>query len=225
MHGKNYSVSHVVARYQETDQMGVIHHSVYPIWFEVGRTDLIKMVGLTYTELEKIGVMLPLINLECSYKSFAKYEDRLQIRTWVDALTNTRMSFYYEVVKPADKVPGSGYSDDNSKTVTAAATAANTDAAVATAANTDAATAANTDAANAATATAATVANPAADTTATTAATAAATAAVAIADEVLVAYGRTFHIFANRELRPVNMKKYCPDAYEKFGWYDKAGGK
>ena len=59
--------SKIVARYAETDQMGIVHHSVYPIWFEVGRTDFIKLTGMSYTELEESGVMLPLASLECKY--------------------------------------------------------------------------------------------------------------------------------------------------------------
>ena len=94
---KKISVSYVAARYQETDQMGVIHHSVYPVWFEVGRTDWIKLAGLTYTDFEKMGIMLPLIELTCTYKGFARYEDELAVRTGIDELSNTRISFSYEI--------------------------------------------------------------------------------------------------------------------------------
>ena len=51
------SETEIVVRYQETDQMGVVHHSVYPIWFECGRTDLIQKAGITYGQLEKDGIM------------------------------------------------------------------------------------------------------------------------------------------------------------------------
>ena len=47
----------IVARYAETDQMGIIHHSVYPIWFEAARTEFIKLSGITYTQLEQQGVI------------------------------------------------------------------------------------------------------------------------------------------------------------------------
>ena len=57
------SESKIVARYAETDQMGIVHHSVYPVWYEVARTDFIKQVGMTYTQMEQIGIMLPLVEL------------------------------------------------------------------------------------------------------------------------------------------------------------------
>ena len=49
------SESTVVVRYAETDQMGVVHHAVYPVWYEVARTDCIKKIGVTYAELERMG--------------------------------------------------------------------------------------------------------------------------------------------------------------------------
>ena len=53
------SQSKIVVRYQETDQMGIAHHSVYPVWFEVARTDFIKKLGVSYSEIEKMGLCFP----------------------------------------------------------------------------------------------------------------------------------------------------------------------
>ena len=53
------SKSRIVVRYAETDQMGIAHHANYPVWFEVARTDLIKTIGITYTELEEMGRCAP----------------------------------------------------------------------------------------------------------------------------------------------------------------------
>ena len=74
------SKSRIVVRYAETDQMGIAHHANYPVWFEVARTDLIKTIGITYTELEEMGAMLPLVALECRYFHPAKYEDVIGYR-------------------------------------------------------------------------------------------------------------------------------------------------
>ena len=93
------SITTVVARYQETDRMGIVHHSVYPVWFEVGRTDLIKEYGLTYTQMEAAGILLPLIGLESSYKNYALYEDRLLIQSTIDSISNTRLSFAYTITR------------------------------------------------------------------------------------------------------------------------------
>ena len=71
----------IKVRYQETDQMGVAHHSVYPVWFEEARTNFIKEIGVSYSEIEKMGIMLPLSKLNCKYIKPALYEDILTIQT------------------------------------------------------------------------------------------------------------------------------------------------
>jgi len=89
----------VTVRYQETDQMGVAHHSVYPVWFEVGRTAYIRDFGFPYSRMEEEGLLMPLIELTCKFRSFARYEDELTINTRVITVTKTRQVFLYEVVK------------------------------------------------------------------------------------------------------------------------------
>ncbi len=91
--------SDIVARYAETDQMGIVHHSVYPVWFEVGRTDFIKMLGITYTQLEKNGVMMPLVSLECKYIIPVKYEDRVTVETAVRSIRAAKIEFHYRVIR------------------------------------------------------------------------------------------------------------------------------
>ena len=88
----------IVARYAETDQMGVIHHAVYPVWFEVSRTEYIKTAGMTYTELEKAGVMMPLSELSCKYYIPVHYEDEVTIITETVKLTFSRVTFRYRVM-------------------------------------------------------------------------------------------------------------------------------
>ena len=88
----------IIARYAETDQMGIIHHSVYPIWFEAARTDFIKFAGITYTQLEKKGVMLPLSELTCRYFRPVHYEDEVTIVTEVLKVSAARIVFRYRVV-------------------------------------------------------------------------------------------------------------------------------
>lgn len=91
--------SGIVARYAETDQMGIVHHSVYPIWFEVGRTDFIKLMGMTYSELEESGIMLPLASLECRYILPIKYEDEVIIETTVVSVKAAKIEFHYRVLR------------------------------------------------------------------------------------------------------------------------------
>ena len=97
-----HSRSYITVRYAETDRMGVAHHSNYPVWFEVGRTDFIKMFGMTYSQMEAAGVMIPLVNLNCHFSLPANYEDRLIVRTWCIHMTAARIEFAYSVKKRAD---------------------------------------------------------------------------------------------------------------------------
>ena len=98
------SKTELTVRYAETDQMGIVHHSVYPIWYEAGRTDYIKMFGISYTEMEAAGVMMPLINLTCHYGIPAKYEDVVVVETKATKLSAAKMVLYYEVKRKSDGV-------------------------------------------------------------------------------------------------------------------------
>lgn len=99
------SETEFVVRYAETDQMGIVHHSNYPIWFEAGRTDFIKKMGLPYSKVEEMGFMLPLIGLKCNYKSASKYEDNIVVRTQLKEITPVRVVFYYEVYRKEETDP------------------------------------------------------------------------------------------------------------------------
>ena len=87
----------IIVRYAETDQMGIAHHSNYAIWYEAARTDFIKLLGITYSECEKRGFMLPLISLTCNYKYPAYYEDELGIKAYIEKLTPVRLILGYEI--------------------------------------------------------------------------------------------------------------------------------
>lgn len=96
------TVSRVRVRYAETDQMGVVYYSNYFVWFEVGRTDLLRESGLTYRELEAQGVSLPVIEAQCEYHRSARYDDDLEILTTGALLSPVRVEFTYRIVKPQD---------------------------------------------------------------------------------------------------------------------------
>jgi len=96
------SISRVRVRYAETDQMGVVYYSNYFVWFEVGRTDLLRAGGWTYREMEADGVSLPVIEARCEYKLPARYDDDLEIRTTGTLVSPVRVAFSYEIVRPAD---------------------------------------------------------------------------------------------------------------------------
>ena len=96
------SVSRVRVRYAETDQMGVVYHANYFVWFEVGRTDLLRRSGCTYRELEADGVGLPVIEAHCEYRQPALYDDELEIRTEGTLVSPVKVEFAYEVVRASD---------------------------------------------------------------------------------------------------------------------------
>ena len=99
------SQTKVIVRYAETDKMGIVHHSVYPIWYEAARTEAIKKIGISYSNLEKNGIMTPLVELNCKYIMPAEYEDVLTINVDISKLTPARIVFNYEIYKPGIEKP------------------------------------------------------------------------------------------------------------------------
>ena len=87
----------IVPRYAETDQMGIIHHSVYAIWYEQARTEFFNEIGFRYDEVEKNGVMTPLIELSCEYKRPAYYNQEVEVRTKIIKLTPVKFILEYDI--------------------------------------------------------------------------------------------------------------------------------
>lgn len=90
-------------RYGETDQMGIIYHPNYYIYFEMGRTEFLReAVGMSYKEMEELGVMLPLTETHCKYKIPARYDDELMVKTSVKEITVARITFSYKLLRTMD---------------------------------------------------------------------------------------------------------------------------
>ncbi len=104
------SEAKVRVRYKETDQMGMAYHANYLVWFEVGRTELMRKVGMPYAEFEKSGLFLPVLKVFCEYKHAVSYDDLLTIITRLDQLGNVRLTFHYEIRKE-EKLHASGYTE------------------------------------------------------------------------------------------------------------------
>ncbi len=92
----------VRVRYAETDQMGIVHHSNYLVWFEVGRSELCRAKGFSYKEMEEAEALMVVAESYCRYKSPAYYEDVLTIRTRVEEIRSRSLRFYYEVHRASD---------------------------------------------------------------------------------------------------------------------------
>ena len=85
----------IIPRYSETDQAGMVHHSVYPVYFEIGRTELLRANGLAYKDLEKSGTFFVVARLEVKYKRPAMYDEALQLETICTRTTYTRVEHTY----------------------------------------------------------------------------------------------------------------------------------
>ncbi len=96
------STSEITVRYAETDCMGVVHHAVYPVWFEIARTDYIKNAAISYSEMEKRGVMLPVTGISCKYRLPAKYDDCLVVTARITRFTPARIEFGYTVTRKGE---------------------------------------------------------------------------------------------------------------------------
>jgi acyl-CoA thioester hydrolase len=86
-------------RYAETDRMGLLHHANYLVYFEQGRTELLRSCGLTYKELEDQGFLLVLSKVEVRYRSPARYDDLLTLKTTVVRTTAVRIDHRYELFR------------------------------------------------------------------------------------------------------------------------------
>ncbi len=84
-------------RYAETDAMGIAHHTSYFVWFEVGRTEYTRAVGLPYRDVERDGVRLVVVEACCRFHHAARYDDLVVIRTTVPEVTRATLTFAYEV--------------------------------------------------------------------------------------------------------------------------------
>lgn len=92
----------IEVRYAETDQMGVVHHANYIVWFELARTRLCALSGYHYADIEAMGYLLMVTNVEVSYRRPARYGDAIKVVCWSAHLGSRGMRFAYEVRKGDD---------------------------------------------------------------------------------------------------------------------------
>lgn len=87
----------VRVRYSETDQMGVVYHGNYAQYFEMGRVEWLRNLGVSYKWMEENGVMLPVVSLSMNYKKPARYDDLLTVKTIFKSQTSVKIEFDYEI--------------------------------------------------------------------------------------------------------------------------------
>jgi acyl-CoA thioester hydrolase len=96
------SLSHEISfrvRYAETDRMGLLHHANYLVYFEMGRTELLRQRGISYRDIEDSGHLLVVIEVGCKFKRPAYYDDLLTLRTIVERVTHVKIVHRYEVLR------------------------------------------------------------------------------------------------------------------------------
>jgi acyl-CoA thioester hydrolase len=92
----------VRVRYAETDQMGVVYYANYLVWFELGRVELMRSLGLAYSKLElDHGCILPVIEARCRYRSPARYDDEILIESWPSLVRGSVIKFAYRILRKA----------------------------------------------------------------------------------------------------------------------------
>ena len=94
----------VRVRYAETDQMGVVYHANYLVWFEVGRVEFIRQLGLDYKSMEEDGALIAVAEATARYKAPARYDDELIVRTSLAGVRGSIVRFRYAVVRAVDEV-------------------------------------------------------------------------------------------------------------------------
>lgn len=90
-------------RYAETDQMGVVYHANYFVWFEVGRVELLRQLGFSYRDMEQSdGCFIAVVDARCRYKAPARYDDEVIVRTHLKNVRESLVHFGYELVRASD---------------------------------------------------------------------------------------------------------------------------
>jgi acyl-CoA thioester hydrolase len=98
---KNYTIN-IVPRYSETDQGGFVHHSVYPVWFEMGRTELLRVNSVAYKDLESAGFFFVVAELHIKYRRPARYDCALLLETACTLVTAGRIEHTYKLTRKED---------------------------------------------------------------------------------------------------------------------------
>ncbi|TPD65808.1 acyl-CoA thioesterase [Flavobacterium microcysteis] len=94
----------VRVRYAETDQMGVVYHGNYAQYFEMGRVEWLRNLGVSYKWMEENGIMLPVVSLSMNYKKPARYDDLIRVKTIFKSQTSVKIEFDYEIYNEKDEL-------------------------------------------------------------------------------------------------------------------------
>ncbi len=105
---KKYSEIDLRIRYGETDQMGVVYHGNYAQYFEIGRTEWLRNLGITYKQMEEEGIKLPVISLTVNFKKSVCYDDVVKVKTTLKKMPTASIEFDYEIVNEKGEIVTTG---------------------------------------------------------------------------------------------------------------------
>lgn len=89
--------------YADTDHGGVVYYGTYPRWFEMGRAEFLRSMDVVYADLEKQGIISPVVELRCKYHKAARYDDVLIITTWIEEFGRSSITFGYQIHRKSDQ--------------------------------------------------------------------------------------------------------------------------
>ncbi|MFC4023048.1 acyl-CoA thioesterase [Oceanobacillus longus] len=100
----------IEVRYQETDQMGVVYHANYLVWFEIGRTKYVEELGLSYAKMEENNVVSPVLDAQITFKKPIRYGEDAYVETWLEEYDGIRTVYGYQVLNAEGDIAVSGFS-------------------------------------------------------------------------------------------------------------------
>ena len=97
-------------RYSDTDHFGVVYYARYLDWFEAGRTEILRVRGITYADLEKKGLFAPVVEVKLNYKKPPRYDDIVELETSIEHIGNSSIKYVYKVIdKKTNELLAEGY--------------------------------------------------------------------------------------------------------------------
>jgi acyl-CoA thioester hydrolase len=98
----------VRVRYGETDQMGYMYYGNYAEFYEVGRVEMLRSLGMTYSGMESSGIMMPVLEMKCKYLKPALYDEEISIKVIMDKMPGIKIHFRYELYNPREELINTG---------------------------------------------------------------------------------------------------------------------
>lgn len=105
-----HSETEIEVRYAETDQMGIVYHANYLVWFEIGRTKLVEALGFRYANMEEQGYISPVLDVQAKFHRPIRYGERARVKTWIEDYDGLKTVYGYEITNQEGDVCVTGSS-------------------------------------------------------------------------------------------------------------------